>query len=333
MPANGKKKILLIIPIYERASELTSLLSSINRLRLDNLELTVIVIDDGSPNPISSAVQIELKNATLSWYRHEVPSGPGYCRNLGGQITESDYLWFLDSDTEVIKPNALVHMVEVLEADDQLAGVGGVMEECGGVLKIQELKILPNFNFLYRSFLPDAYGPTYVDGIGTCNLLIKRHAFQGAGGFMEQLKRDEDNDLCLTLGGMGYKFYQDAETIVWHKCSQAGRQNGTFAHFRDPKLYLDDLLQTRIILVAKHAPWRLSILALLDLLFAPMILYRMKTGWYGSKRPIMAVPDKNRLTIVSFLLVKSIKYYMLGFNFFFRSLLGLRKAPDHIIMP
>lgn len=315
------KRVLLVIPVHDRPAELVSLLASLGKLILDNLELTVVVVDDGSPRPLKPEETVNLPKVKLLWYRHETPWGPGYCRNLGAQATGGDYLWFLDSDTEVINPNTLVHMVAVLEADDQLAGVGGVLEECDGVLKIQQLEILPNFTFVYRSSPPGSYGGGRVDGIGTCNLLVRRQAFQRAGGFRQKLRREEDIDLCLALRGLGYRFYQDRQTMVWHKCSPSGRQSGAFSHFRDPKLYLSDLLETRLLLLAKHSPWRLPFLPILDAFLAPGILYRFKTGVYKSNRIGLAVSPNTMKSMISYIMVKSMQCYLRGFNLLFRRLI------------
>ncbi len=318
------KTVLLVIPVHDRPQEFISLLSSLNRLRLDHLELTVVTIDDGSPQPIADAVKVELENADLILHRHEVPHGPGYCRNLGAQALDSDYLWFLDSDTEIINRDTLVNMVKILAADQRLAGVGGVMESFAGQVKVRELEILPNFNFLYRSFLPANYNGAYVDGLGTCNLLIRREAFAAIQGFWEKLTRDEDNDLCLTLQRLGYRFYQDPGTLVWHKSSKTGRQSGVFAGlFRDQRLYLSDLLENRLHLVAKHSPGRLLILPFLDLFLAPAIMYRLKTGVYASDRFGLVFSKHARRRLITFVMWKNMQCYLKGFLLFFRSLLRL----------
>ncbi len=324
LPAANHKSVLLVIPVHDRPQELISLLFSLNRLRLDYLELTVVIIDDGSPHPIADALKVELENADLILHRHEGPHGPGYCRNLGAQTLDSDYLWFLDSDTEIINPDTLVNMVEILAADQWLAGVGGIMEGFAGQLKVRELEILPNFIFLYRSFLPATYNGTYVDGLGTCNLLIRREAFAATQGFWEKLTRDEDNDLCLTLQRLGYRFYQDPGTLVWHKSSQTGRQSGVFAGpFRNRQIYLSDLLENRLRLVAKHSPGRLLILFLLDLFLAPVIMYRLETGVYASDRFGLASSNHSTRRLLTFAIRKNMQCYLKGFLLFFRGLLRL----------
>jgi len=331
--ANLKKRVLLVIPVHDRPDDLASLLASLNKLILTHLELAVVVVDDGSPRPLDPKLASNFKKGRLLWYRNETPQGPGPCRNLGAEAAASDYLWFLDSDTEVINPHTLGHMVAVLAADPQLAGVGGVLEDCRGALKIQELDILPNFTFLYRAFPPEAYDPAYVDGIGTCNLLLGRQAFERAGGFWKRLKRDEDNDLCLTLSALGYRFYQDAQTVVRHKCSPSGRQSGAFAHFTDPQHYFRDLLETRLLLLAKHRPGRLPLLPVLDSMLLPVIRYRLKTGTYASSRLGLAVSGKSRLNLANFLLITSLQGYLRGLGLFFKYLLGWQNVPPENLKP
>ena len=278
------KVVLLIIPVHNRIEDLKSLLASLCRLEKNGIELFVAIVDDGSFYPVRPEVEAGFKQLKIHFFRNEVSKGPSFCRNLAACAIESDYIWFLDSDSEIVDPCVLVEMTQRLNSNKRVGAVGGVFEEHNDKRKIMETDILKNFIFLDRPFPPHEYKPSYVDGISTSNLFLRRGVFESTRGFREELLRDEDNDLCLTLRSLGYQLYQDTETTVWHKVSDRGRRSGTFAHFADQRWYLRDLLKTRSILLAHHAPWCLPILPMLDVVLAPIILYRIKRGTYTISR-------------------------------------------------
>ena len=199
----------LVVPVHNRIEEVDTLLQSLETLNLGNLELLVTIIDDESTPPVSSATKWSLKKFSLTIIRQEKGRGPAVARNLAINRTQSDFIWFLDSDTEIIAPDCLMHMVEILLRNPQTVGVGGVWETVGEERLIQKLEILPNFIFLNRCISATEFRPVQVDAIATSNLLLRSKDFEETNGFMETLPRDEDNDLCLMLKENGYHFYQD----------------------------------------------------------------------------------------------------------------------------
>lgn len=311
-----KKRVLLIIPVHNRSEDLNNLLTSLCRLKTDNIELSVAIVDDGSDYPLRPEIESSFRQLKFIFFRNEIPKGPGFCRNLAAGAVKSDFLWFLDSDSEIINQNILLKMIERLEKNKNLGAVGGVLEEHNGMPRIMELDILKNFIFLYRSFLASEYQASFVDGLATSNLFLGREVFDCAGGFREDLKRDEDIDLCLILRKLGYTFYQDTQTLAWHRLSDAGRQSGTFAHFTNQKLYLNDLLTTRIKLLAYYASWRLPVLLFLDMVLAPLILYRIKKDVYALTRFEKTAKYSYSASLPYFLAITYLKCYLWGLGFF-----------------
>ena len=258
----------------------------------------------------------------LHFFRNDTPRGPSFSRNLAARAIESDYVWFIDSDSEIVNSHILVDMIRILDSDRRIGAVGGILEGNGDGRQVMELEILTNFLFLYRSFPPQEYSPRSVDGISTTNLFLKQEMFDCVGGFWEDLRRDEDNDLCLELRKRGYSIYQDSETLTWHKLSDAGRESGAFAHFTDQTMYLKDLLETRAILLAQHVPWRLLVLPVLDAFLLPMVIYRIKSGKYVIDRFRKAVSE-TRLKWICSLVVRYIGCYIWGLGLFVRKPFGL----------
>lgn len=143
-------QVLLVVPVHNRPNELEALLSSLRLLDLCDIQLNISVVDDGSPEPVDALFSNQFDDLALSFLRNEIPLGPGPARNLAARASKADFLWFLDSDTEIVNPDCLSHMLQMLNDDPSLAGAGGVLEPSGDTFVVQQLDILPNFLFLYR---------------------------------------------------------------------------------------------------------------------------------------------------------------------------------------
>lgn len=274
-------EVLAVIPVHDRPEELRRLLESLETLDTTDVFFSVLVIEDGAGGESTPDSELRIQVDTI---RNATPRGPAACRNRAIAERSADFYWFLDSDTEVTNPGVLRHMLDRLEDDHSFAGAGGVLEEQDGEWRVQQIEILPNFLFLYRSFPPESFTGGERAAIGTCNLLVTRAALERVGAFDEALPRDEDNDFCLRATRVGFSFYQDAQTLVRHHCSPAGRESGAFAHFSDPRAYLRDLLLSRNRLLARHHPWRLPVLPLLDAIYIPVVFARIRRGVYAVKR-------------------------------------------------
>lgn len=208
-------------------------------------------------------------------------------------------------------------MVSILDANERKIGaVGGVMEDQEGRRKILQLTFQPNCTFLYREFKAgNRIGGSLVDGLSSANLFLPRKIFDRAGGFFQGLPRDEDTDLCMTLAEMGYTFCQGLDTVVLNKMTDSGRDSGAFAHFADPHKYVSDLLDARIALLARHFPWRLPVLWLLDLIVIPLLFVQKKTGKIVTNRFNKAIP-RVTLTLLLYCAAKQISSYFKGLHSF-----------------
>jgi len=278
------KRVLAVIPTHERPEEIKELLNSLAKLRTDSCAFSVSVMDDGSLTSLEDIVRSEGLGLDLIFSRNEKSHGPSWCRNRMVEATDSDYLWFLDSDTVVLSPDTLENMLIAIGRDPKICAVGGTVENIDGDLLLQQLEILPNAFFLYRVFGLDDFEPSYVEGFGTCNMLVTREAFNRTGGFDESLPRDEDMDFCLTLRGLGCRFYMEKGTSVLHKCSHTGRSTGAFAFHMSRIAYFQKLLETRVTIIERHFPVLLLALPLLDLLLIPRVMYRVSSKYYAHKR-------------------------------------------------
>ena len=86
----------LIIPVYNRPSEIDELLNSISKQKRD-IEFEVIIVDDGSKRTSERVVK-DYQTFLDIKYIYKENTGPGDSRNKGAEIANGEYLLFLDSD-------------------------------------------------------------------------------------------------------------------------------------------------------------------------------------------------------------------------------------------
>ncbi len=291
MTADSTRSVVIGIPVHNRADDLRRLLASLRLLDTAKVDLTVALADDGSEPPLRPLIEKEFGDLDIVFFRNKKPAGPGAARNLIAFSTASEFLWFLDSDVEVVSPGILNRMITLLGSDMSIAAAGGTIEEYGGRKQIVWHRIPTNFLVYYVASERDRFPGSGVDAdaFSGGNFFVRRDLFERAGGFREELYRDEDNDLCLALRNMGYRLRVDPGCLLeHHRKARSGSDTGVFTYFASTRSYLRQFLEVRGSLLARHARVRLIFLPLLDLLFTPGILLRVSRGSVKANRLVKA---------------------------------------------
>ena len=179
--------VSVIIPTHNRTNLLIAALDSVNAQTYRDYE--VIVIDDGSTEPIEPSLQ---GHATRPRVLHQPNLGPAAARNRGIQAAQADLVAFLDSD-DLWLPTKLERFVNALRQDAACPLYFGPMSAidaegrpvsgrskpcCGG--QVTERLFCSSF----------VHVPTVV---------CRRQVLLDAGGFDESLPVCEDYDLWLRL--------------------------------------------------------------------------------------------------------------------------------------
>ena len=185
--------VSVVIPTRDRIASLRLTLASV--LRQDDVDLEVVVVDDGSSVGISEAVSA-VADPRVRSARHDRPRGPNAARNTGAAEASGRWIAFIDDDD--------------LWAPDKLAaqlGAADAAARCwvyAGAVNIDDrLRVIhgippPDPEHVIAS-LP-RYNPIPASA---SNVMIDAATFRRYGGFDERLRSCEEWELWLRLSREG----------------------------------------------------------------------------------------------------------------------------------
>ena len=210
--------VTVVIPALSAPGPVATVLAAIPH------GVPVIVVDDGSPEPLQDALLRDgpvPSRSGLTVLRHDSPQGPAAARNAGAAAAGTTWIAFVDADVDP-EPGWLARLLAVARADAEVVavgprirsrashGLGGLVEQYAGGLDLGAVAadVAPG--------APVGYLPTAL-------LLVDRSAFERAGGFDEQMRVAEDVDLVWRLGAEGAIRYVPS-VVAWHEPRATLRQ-------------------------------------------------------------------------------------------------------------
>ena len=104
--------ISIIIPVYNVAPYLHQCLDSIFEQEADNYE--VICINDGSTDGSAAILDEYAAKYPNLKVQHVANGGTAKARNLGMELAQGEYIWFVDSD-DWIQPGAILALINWME--------------------------------------------------------------------------------------------------------------------------------------------------------------------------------------------------------------------------
>ncbi len=222
---NMNPSVSAIIPVYNRKYELKRLLKSFTNIKY-NGSLEIIIVDDASTEDIKYHVNQFLKDystAIFKYKRLEKNSGPAYAKNFGAKIASGDYLWFLDSDTEIFFQETLTRMISLFKEYPRVKIIGGELIKIHDNLFLNHTSVFPNLFFRCTLVSFKTAKDFNPELIATSNLIIDRKNFKKVGDFNESLELLEDNDFCLCARKLGFKLFTTKNICIIHHVSSYGR--------------------------------------------------------------------------------------------------------------
>lgn len=191
-------EVSIVIPVMNRADELRRCLNSLTQLDYPQEKLQIIVVDDGSKD--DSPLVARLCGALL------VPSGgtgrgPAAARNVGASMASGEILAFIDSDCTASKEwlNELIPAFN----NPALAAVGGQVDGMCTESAVDRYEaVMSSLSLGSRERTGSGGSDTFY--LPSCNLLVRRSAFNSADGFNDGMHVGEDVDLTWRLRDKGW---------------------------------------------------------------------------------------------------------------------------------
>jgi glycosyltransferase involved in cell wall biosynthesis len=183
-------KVTVIIPTFNRAHFLRAAIESVLIQTFRNFE--IVVVDDASNDETPSIVR-SFRHAPIRYLRHDSKKGQGAARNTGIREARGEYIALLDDDDEWL-PEKLEQQVTLLDT----------LPTRVGLVYTGFLKIDASNRRIIAKILPKERGNVFdalcrENWIGCSTVLVRRHCFDVAGYFDEELASGEDYDMWLRI--------------------------------------------------------------------------------------------------------------------------------------
>ncbi len=205
--------ISIIIPTLNETGAIRKALDNLKTMKGADYE---IIISDGRSTDDTIEIVKEYTDKIVVYEgkeRQTIANG----RNLGARIAKGDYLVFIDSDVVIPEPDDFFRKaLEIFKADPELVGITTSLF----VYKEDETKMDVIFSWIVNA---THYLNNNVFKTGSASgefQMIKREAFQKAGGFNDTLVTYEDNDMFERLVKIG-KTRMIKELFVFHSGRRA----------------------------------------------------------------------------------------------------------------
>jgi glycosyltransferase involved in cell wall biosynthesis len=204
-------RLSLIVPVYNRPSEIEELLESLSKQTVKDFE--VIIVEDGSSIKCDDIVEKYKSSLNVRYYLNE-KSGPGMCRNFGCRKAAGNYNVILDSDC-IIPP----HYVETVQKklnDEYVDAFGGPDSVNDDFTDLQKA-----INYAMTSFFTTGGirgGGEKMDKFHprSFNMGFSKEVFEATGGF-PRLRFAEDIDFTIRIMKCGFKTALIKDAYVYHK--------------------------------------------------------------------------------------------------------------------
>ncbi len=178
----------------------------------------MVVVDDGSPEPLAPVAQTFSDALKLRVIRQD-NQGPAAARNRGAAEAEGDWLAFTDDDCRP-DPLWLHHLAEAAQCHPGAALGGQVRNALHDNLCAEASQWL--VDYLYHYFRHRPVAPAFFT---SNNLAFPAEAFREIGGFDTSfpLAAGEDREICdrWRRGGRPLRFVPDALVLHEHSLKPA----------------------------------------------------------------------------------------------------------------
>ncbi|KAJ3108281.1 hypothetical protein HK100_003459 [Physocladia obscura] len=211
---NEKPLVSVVLVHHNRHHFLKQALASLSAQTYKNLE--VVVVDDGSDDPLS---QIFMQELSWKWWKlkgwkilFQSNRYLGAARNAGASYATGKYVLFLDDD-DYSKPNHVETLIKVAINTDSKIVTGGHDAFTG--------RKQPSSGISNSRFIPIGSAPIVgllQNVFGDSAIMVDRKFFVDEGGFTEEVGVGfEDYEYLARMSLAGIKMQAVAESLHWYR--------------------------------------------------------------------------------------------------------------------
>ncbi len=222
-------KVSIVIPSWNRKEDLRECLKSIKKQSYKNFE--VIVVENGSNDGTKEMLKKEFKWAKVIQNKKNL--GVSIAKNQGIKAAKGEYIWFLDSDSEIISKETLKEMVKRMGKNQKIGAIGGEIRTYDKG-KVRGMIILKN-GASEAVFVPRGTNDSKeVDFLVTANCFVRKDLLEKIGGFDPgYFYFGEDKELGYRIKKLGYKNIINGKTGVLHKVSPKTRVSKIYTMYKN----------------------------------------------------------------------------------------------------
>lgn len=237
------KKIAIITLNYNGKKDTLELLESLKKLKIENGELRIVVVDNASGDGSVSAIHQAFPEVDIVQAGDNLGFSGGYNKGIDyAKIWGADYFLLINNDCLIKDDNLLDELLETINSDPKIGlvspkiyfapgfefhknlygkgDIGKVIWFAGGKFDWN------NIGSIHRGI--DQVDEGDYDNIeeqeivsGAC-VLIKKEVFEKVGLFDENyFLYFEDSDFVKRANTAGFKNYYDGKVAIYHKVSQS----------------------------------------------------------------------------------------------------------------
>jgi len=228
--APARPRVALIVPLYRNLRFLRFQLAALARDAGTRAAEIVYVLDSPEQRPeVEHLLRGMAAMLGIGVRLVVMPRNGGYAAacNAGASAARAPALMFLNSDVMPAVPGWLAPMLARLARDRRLAALGpkllfedGTIQHAGLLFRRGEDGQWLNDHYCkgFPRHHPDAQRARRVPGATGAALLVRRAAFEAAGGFAtDYIVGDfEDSDLCLKLREAGHEIGYEPAAELYH---------------------------------------------------------------------------------------------------------------------
>ena len=201
----------IIIPTYGRPDLLRRCLQSIIDSPFPKGDFEVIVVDDGSPEPIEELFE-NFDDRTNCCFLRQGNAGPATARNNGAEMAKGTYLVFIDDDCQ-LDEKYLVNLKGAFERSPNSVLTGSVINHLKDNIFSEASQLL--IDYLHVTLRE-------VDGnagfLTSNNFALPKNLFNQIGGFDIRFSKAaaEDREIGLRLEHLGHPVIYSSDLVVRH---------------------------------------------------------------------------------------------------------------------